>query len=179
MLSSVALKYARALAELAGEENRGRQVLDELIQFRELLQGHRQLLEVLVNPALPFAAKRTIVERLAESVPLSRVVVNFILVLLQKARIQQFDQLVGAYERVLDERLGIVHAQIFSTREMEEAVKERLQEAVSRLTGKKAKLRYQLDEELMGGLKMQIGSTVFDGSVRTQLEEIRRRLATE
>lgn len=179
MIGSRALKYARALADVAAEQKLEERVLSGLLDFEGLLESCPELLEVFTNPAIPFSRKRGIVEKVAEKSGLLPIVVNLVLLLLEKARIQQFNQVVEAYEKVLDERKGIVSAQVFSAGEVDESVCRRLQESISNWTGKLVKLNWYRDGSLIGGLKMQIGSTVFDGSIKTQLEEIRRRLAAE
>lgn len=179
ILSSVALKYARALADVAFEQNLQGQILEQLYTFENLLTENPELPEALTNPAILFSSKRAIVEQIAERVAFSRIVANFILVLLEKARIHQFSQMVMAYQRVMDERQGILQGEVFAPEEVDSAVKKRLHETISALTGSTVKLNYHQDESLIGGLKLQIGSTVFDGSIRTQLDEIRKRLATE
>lgn len=179
IFSSVSLKYARALADVALENKVHEQVLHELSTFAQLLTTHEDLRDTFANPALPFATKRGIVEELGKRMSLSKVVINFVLVLLEKARIRQFEQMVGAYQRVLDERQGIILAEVFSVQAVNDSIKQRLHDAVSRLTGKRVKMNYHQDASLIGGIKMQIGSTVFDGSIQTQLDEIRKRLAME
>jgi F-type H+-transporting ATPase subunit delta len=86
-------------------------------------------------------------------------------------------EMIEAYESVLDELRGTLRADVASCEEVEEAMDQRLRKAVSTLTGKQVKINYQQDESLIGGLKLQIGSTIYDGSIGTQLEEFRRRLA--
>ena len=176
MLVSVATKYARVLADLASELQHEDQVRRALVAFGRLLRTHEELRETLVNPAIPFSAKRKIVEKLAEKIPLERIVVNFVLVLLENARIHQFDQMAEAYQMVLDERRGILRGDVFSGMELEEEVKRCLERTASSLTGKEVRLNYRLDDSLIGGIKMKIGSTVFDGSIRTQLDAIHRCL---
>ena len=151
------------------------QVQEELLVFAELLNSHQELMEALTHPAIPFSAKRKIVQELAKKTPLTEIVVNFILVLLEHARLPQFQEMIEAYESVLDELRGTLRADVASCEEVEEAMDQRLRKAVSTLTGKQVKINYQQDESLIGGLKLQIGSTLYDGSIRTQLEEIKRR----
>lgn len=179
MIPSIALKYARALAELAAEGNQQDLVHRELVTVNELFQAHGKLIETLKNPSIPFSAKRGIVEQIAETVSLSPMVVNFTLVLLEKARIHQFDQMVGAYQVVLDERQGIVRGEVTSCQAISPAIQQRLEEVASSFTGRKVRLDYHTDESLIGGLRLQMGSTVLDGSIRTQLNEMRRRLTAE
>jgi len=176
MFSVVLLKFAQALADVAGELKQEDQVLEELASFSALLGSHKELMETLTHPAIPFSAKRNIIQDLAKKIPLTQTVVNFILVLIERARLPQFQEVLEAYESVLDERHGILRADVFACEEVDKAVDQRLQKAVSTLTGKKVKINYHVDESLIGGLKLQIGSTIYDGSIGTQLEELRRRL---
>ena len=177
MVSLVPLKFAQALADVAGELKQEDQVLEELSSFSALLGSHKELMETLTHPAIPFSAKRNIVQELAKEIPLTQTVVNFILVLIERARLSQFQEVLEAFERILDELHGIVRVDVSACEEVDKAMDQRLQEVVSTLTGKKVKINYQLDESLIGGLKLQIGSTIYDGSIGTQLEQFRRRLA--
>ena len=179
MISSVPLKYAQALADVAGEVQQEDQVQEELVVFAELLNSNQELMEALTHPAIPFSAKRKIVQALAKKIPLTQIVANFILVLTEHARLPYFQEVIEAYESILDELRGTLRADVTFCEEVEEAMDAGLRKAISTLTGKQIKINYQLDESLIGGLKLQIGSTLYDGSIRTQLEEIRRRLAKQ
>ncbi len=179
MISSVPLKYAQALADVAGEVQQEDQVQEELVVFAELLNSNQELMEALTHPAIPFSAKRKIVQALAKKIPLTQIVANFILVLTEHARLPHFQEVIEAYESILDELRGTLRADVTFCEEVEEAMDAGLRKAISTLTGKQIKINYQLDESLIGGLKLQIGSTLYDGSIRTQLEEIRRRLANQ
>jgi F-type H+-transporting ATPase subunit delta len=173
------LKFAQALADVAGELKQEDQVLKELTSFSALLDSNKELMEALTHPAVPFSAKRNIVQELAKEIPLSQIVVNFILVLIERARLPQFQEVLEAYGGILDELHGIVRADVFASEKVDKAADQRLQKAVSTLTGKKVKVNYHVDESLIGGLKLQIGSTIYDGSLGTQLEEVRRRLVSK
>ena len=177
MVFVVPSKFAQALADVARELKLEDQVLEELSGFSGLLESNKELMEALTHPAIPFSAKRNIVQELAKKIPLTQTVVNFILVLMERARLPQFQEVLEAYESILDELHGIVRADVFACEKVDKAVDQRLQETVSTLTGKKVKINYHVDESLIGGLKLQIGSTIYDGSIGTQLEEFRRRLA--
>lgn len=177
MVSSRALKYARALLEIAWEQDGQDEVLQELRICSDLLQPGSELMAVLVNPAIPFSAKRGVMEQVAEKVPLSPIVLNFILVLLENARMDQFEQMIAAYQMVLDERRGVVQADLFSCREVSQALRRRLEKVISNFTGGGVKLNVHRDASLIGGFKIQFGSTILDASIRAQLNEIRRHLA--
>ncbi len=176
MVFVVPSKFAQALADVAGELKQEDQVLEELSGFSGLLESNKELMETLTHPAIPFSAKRNIVQELAKKIPLTQTVVNFILVLVERARLPQFQEVLEAYEGILDELHGILRADVFTCEKIDKAVDQRLQKTVSTLTGNKVKINYHVDESLIGGLKLQIGSTIYDGSIGTQLEEFRRRL---
>ncbi len=179
MASSVAYKYARALAEVAGDIGQGQQALRELRLFRTVLSEHKELLETLLNPALSFAVKRQIVERIAPAVPLGRMTQNFLLVLLRAARLKNYAEIVDVYEVVLDERQGVIRGTVYSAVELGDPLRRRLELALAERTGKHVKLEHVRDVSLIGGLKLQLGSTVFDGSIRSQLDQIRGRLVSQ
>lgn len=179
MQSSVALKYARALVDVAAEAGQEIRVQGELQEFQRLLNSSQELRDALENPAIPFIAKRRIVEKLAQAVRLGKTTVNFLLVILGNARIGEFDQFVEAVENVLDERKGIVQADVFSARELGGEMKKKLEGSLTELTGGMVRLHFSLDPDLVGGLKVRIGSEVFDGSVRTQLDAMQRELTRE
>ncbi len=176
MASSVAYRYARALAEVAGDLGQGQQALRELRLFGTVLSEHKDLLETLLNPALSFAVRRQIVERVAPAVPIGRITLNFLLVLLRAARLKNYAEVVDVYELVLDERRGVIRGTVFSVIELDDQLRRRLEHALAERTGKQVKLQHVRDDSLIGGLKLQLGSTVFDGSIRSQLDQIRGRL---
>lgn len=177
MISMAIRSYARALAEVASEERRLIEVRDELDSLESLAREGSQLHEALAHPAVPFSSKRRVVEAIAEKAPLSRPVVNLVLILLRNARIERLADVAEAYRREVDERQGIQRAEVRSSRPLGREVQERLEKEIAQLTGSRVQFDYQLDESLIGGLKVQIGSTVYDGSIRTQLDEIHKRLA--
>lgn len=177
MISSAALRYARALVEVAFEVGEQQAVESDLKAFGELLRSHAELKEVLENPAVAFADKRAIVEKISRSGGFSKILTNFVFVLLEHARIHRFDEVVEAFGQVVDERNNVLRGSVSSSVPLNEPLKAQLREVVASTFGGTVRLDYRVDESLIGGLKIQIGSTVYDGSVRTQLEEIRRRLA--
>ncbi|HXK58655.1 MAG TPA: ATP synthase F1 subunit delta [Acidobacteriota bacterium] len=176
MTSSVARRYAGALADIALEEGRGDQILVELHAVQRLFSNFPTLHETLINPALPFSRKRSIIEVIAPQIPVSRTIINFLLLLLRAARLKQFDQVVEAYEVALDDSRGIIRGTVSSARPLDELTQRRLESALADRTGKMVRLSYFEDPSLIGGFKVQLGSTVVDGSIRAQLEQIREQL---
>jgi len=179
MSSSKPSKYARALAEVAMESKQEDRVQEELGAFAELLGSHKDLSDALTHPAISFSAKRNIVEEIGRKASLEPMVVNFILVLLEHAQIGQFQKVVEAYQEVLDEFQGVLRARVVSSEELKQDVHDRIREIAAGSTGKEVKIDYDVDETLVGGFKLEIGSTIYDGSLQSQLDEMRRRLAEQ
>ncbi|MFB3905292.1 MAG: ATP synthase F1 subunit delta [Acidobacteriota bacterium] len=179
MTSAVARKYARALADVGLEEGRADQLLTELRAVQRLLAEYPDLRKTLINPALPFNRKRTILEVIAPRIPVSQTTHNFLLVLLKAARLAQFDQVLEAYEIALDESRGVVRGIVSSARVLDQLTQARLESLLADRTGKLVRLRYVEDASLIGGVKVQIGSTIFDGSIRAQLQQIKEQLKAE
>ncbi len=178
MIGALANKYARALAEVALDQGTETAVELQLGTFAGLLSSHRELRQTLRNPAIPFVAKREIVEGLARRIPFDRVVTNFLLVILENNRMRHFRAFMDAFREVLDEKEGIVRGAVRTATALDEQARMRLEQAVSSAVKKRVNLSYEQDPSLIGGLKLQVGSTIYDGSVQTQLETIRARLAS-
>jgi F-type H+-transporting ATPase subunit delta len=180
--SAVATRYANALADVvtsASSAVRPQDALAELRSFQAALGESRELHNALITPAVPVARKRAVVERIAGLLKLSRITLNFLLVLIDHRRIAAMGGMVEAFEVVLDERLGFARAEVSSAAELSEQQRAALGAELERLTGKKIRTRFGVDQSLIGGVVARIGSTVYDGSVRAQLQAIERRLSTE
>jgi F-type H+-transporting ATPase subunit delta len=182
MTSSVIVsRYASALADIvtgpSGMDSA--QVVQQLRSFEALLAGSVALQNALASPAVAAGRKRAVVRKLADQLGLAKIARNFLLVLTDHHRLLALTPMIDAFEIQLDERLGFVRAEISSARDLEERQKTGLAEQLSRLTGKKVRARYAVEPELIGGVVARIGSTVYDGSVRGQLDTLGRKLAAE
>ncbi len=181
-MAAVAARYARALADVVarpGAPAAPEALVAELRGFLELLKTSEELRTVLANPAVAAARKRALVQRLGELVQLSRVGRNFLFVLLDHRRINQLEEILRLLENMLDERRGIVRAQVTSAAGLGEAERRLLEAALRGLTGKQVRMEFSVEPELLGGAVTRIGSTIYDGSVREQLRQIRQRLSAE
>jgi len=179
MTSAVARRYARALADVGLEEGRSEQLLEELRAVHRLLADYPELYEILTNPALPFARKRTILEVVAPRIPVSQTTLNFLLILMKGARLAQFDQVLEAYQVALDDSRGVVRGTVSSAKPLDQLTQARLESMLADRTGKSVRLSYVEDLSLIGGVKVQLGSTIFDGSIRAQLQQIKEQLKAE
>jgi F-type H+-transporting ATPase subunit delta len=181
-LSAVATRYANALAEVViapGSPVQPRQAVEQLYSFAQLLAGSPELHNALTSPAVPPGRKRAVVARLADRLALDRVLRNFLFVLVDHRRIAQAAQIAHAFEVQIDNRLGLARAEVSSAAALSNGQRKLLEAELGRLTGKAVRAHYAVDDALIGGVVAKIGSTVYDGSVRGQLQALRRRLSTE
>jgi F-type H+-transporting ATPase subunit delta len=181
-LSAVATRYANALADVvtaAGSPVRPQDAVAELHAFESALDASTELQNALATPAVPAGRKRAVVGRIAEILKLSRISRNFLYVLIDHRRIAALSGIIHSFELMVDERLGFARAEVSAAREMAEPQRAVLNAGLERLTGKRIRMRFAVDEGLIGGVVARIGSTVYDGSVRGQLASLGRRLSAE
>lgn len=185
MVSVVATRYARALVDVVaepGSKTDSAAALSQLRAFEELIASSPDLRNVLLSPAVAPARKRAIVTRIIEShldsaLQPSKVVRNFIFVVIDHRRVAEFSSIVIAFEELLDERLGVVRADVFTARPLDAGQQGAMEAEISRVARRKARLKFSIDPELIGGAVARIGSTVYDGSVRGQLDRLRLKIA--
>jgi F-type H+-transporting ATPase subunit delta len=178
--SAVVNRYANALADVVlspSSDVQPPQAIEQLRSFDATVQGSPDLRSVLASPAIPVARKRAIIKDIAERLGLARVVRNFILVLSDHRRAAALAQMVDAFELLLDERLGFVRAEVKSAFELNQGQQNELSGQLGTLAGAPVRMRFTVDPDLIGGVTAKIGSRVYDGSVRGQLLEMRKRLA--
>lgn len=179
MPSALASRFANALADavLGGGGVPPQQTLSELRAFERLFSSSPELKNVLLSPAVTNLKKRAVIERLARAIPLSPMVRNFLYVVVDRRRANLLQEIGEAFELALDQRMGVVRARVTSAAPMDEQQQAALTAQLSRVAGKQVRSEFSVDPSLIGGVVARIGSTVYDGSVRTQLESLRGRLA--
>ena len=175
------LQCYAALADVvtaAGSALAPQDALGELRSFASALESP-ELRNALITPAVPPARKRAVIGRVADILGLSRITRNFLFVLIDRRRIAEFSDVVNAFEQILDERLGFARAQVASARELTEEQRAALTAVLEKASDKRLRAQFAVDASLIGGVLARIGSTVYDGSVRGQLQTLRRRLSAE
>ena len=181
-LSAVISRYVEALADVvtgSGSAVRPEVALEELRAIDAALASSPELRNALESPSVPASRKRAVIGRIADLLGLSRTVRNFLFVLIDHRRIAEVPQILPAFELVLDQRLGFARAEVSSSGELSEAQLSTINRRLERLTGKRIRMRFQLDASLIGGVVARLGSTVYDGSLRGRLQGLERRLAME
>ena len=174
--SAILGRYSRSLAEIAFEENLEQTVSEDLKTFSEIFRAVPDLLEVFHAPAIPRETKEKLLAELMAKYPVSPITSNFLRILLQHNRIRFFQQIVEGYWKSVNERKGIVSARVTAAAPVSRENLKALEAKLAGITGKLVHIESQTDANLLGGVVVQIGSTIFDGSIRTQLSEMKRRL---
>jgi F-type H+-transporting ATPase subunit delta len=180
MLSAVASRYAKALVEVAaapGSASDPSAILSQLRAVGQAIAASPELRIALLSPAVSPSRKRAVVTRVLEPLGLDKQARNFLFVVIDHRRVAELPAIVDAFEALLDERLGYVRADVLSARNLDAAQQGRLEAEISRMTGKKAKLKFSIEPALIAGVVARVGSTVYDGSVRGQLDKLRLKLA--
>lgn len=170
-------RYARALAEAVSEKGEYRRTLEEIEAFRAVYAESSDLREVLETPAVPMLDKMRLLNTILARFDFSLLTANFFRVLLRNYRLAHLEEIAPAFRRIAYERMGIVQVRVSSAAELSDEEREALTARFERLTGKQVVFEFQRDPDLVGGLRAQIGSTVFDGSVRGALERFKEQLA--
>jgi F-type H+-transporting ATPase subunit delta len=176
-VQTVARRYASALADVAIDRGEANEIKQELQDWSELLRANTNLAEVFRNPTIALDQKRAVLNKLIERSGPRPTTANFLKVLLQNQRLTELPYINLKLADILDERAGMVAATVTTARPVAESSQTNLIERLSALTKKKVRVDFEQDPDLIGGLVTRIGSTVYDGSVRTQLQQIREKMA--
>ncbi|HEY7617562.1 MAG TPA: ATP synthase F1 subunit delta [Terriglobales bacterium] len=178
-MSALTSRYARAFVDvvLHGRLDANK-TLQELHTISATAQSSVELRRVWESPAIPAEQKRALLDAIVKREAISRPVRNFIAVLIDHRRINLLEEIFKDFEQALNERLGFAEAEITSSRDLSDKERRALELQVERLTGKKVRARYSRDASLLGGAVVKLGSTIYDGSVKGQLERIREELST-
>jgi len=172
----VANRYARALADVVATRWDFSKVLQELEDFANVYRANPELQQVFASPAVPSPEKTKVLEAIGQKMGQSPVTLNFLRVLLANYRMPLLEEAVQAYRKIAYERLGIVQVTLTSASDLSDAERESVAARFRDLTGKQVEIDFRIDRELLGGVLAQIGSTVYDGSVRGNLARIREQL---
>jgi F-type H+-transporting ATPase subunit delta len=179
MVSVIANRYAAALVDVVtapGSKIEGAAATQQLREIEATVNASPQLRGILQNPAISRPRKRAVIGRIADAAGIAPQIKNFLFVAADRGRIGQLSEIREAFETLLDQRLGFMRADVTSAQALDAAQRERLEAQLKRISGKSIRPFYSVDPALVGGVVARIGSTVYDGSVRGQLETLRRKL---
>lgn len=177
-MAAVDLRYARALDEVVLAQKLSRDaVKTQLHEFLETYSTSAPLREVLENPSIPEDQKLRLLDALAGRMGLNRTVRNFIAVTMHHMRMQELPAIVASYLELADKDSRIAEAEVTSARPLDAEARRVVEESVAKLTGSTSvRATYREDPALLGGAVIKVGSTVYDGSVRGQLQLMKERM---
>ncbi len=178
-MATVSIRYARALADVVLKNREQVAVLGELEQFGVWLKESKDLFNVITNPSVSAAEKKRLIQALAKRGAFHRTTENFLKILADHHRFTVYGEVLGAFRRELDRRLGIESVEVTTAAPLSEDDQRALRERLKAFTGGEVRLEYHTDPQLIGGMVAKIGSTVYDGSLREQLNRLRTVLSGE
>ncbi|HET7753325.1 MAG TPA: ATP synthase F1 subunit delta [Anaeromyxobacteraceae bacterium] len=176
IVGSIARRYARALFDLALEQGRVEAWAESLSTLRDVVEDSEELTDVLVNPIYVREQRRAIAAKLAAALKLDEAPANLLALLADRNRLSELGGIADAFGRMADEKLGRIRAHVTSAVPLDAATADRLSAKLAQAARAEVLLDHSVDPSLIGGVVAQVGNLVYDGSIRTQLEDLRRTL---
>jgi F-type H+-transporting ATPase subunit delta len=176
-VATVAPRYARAFAEVVEADGLDAGAAQQQMRdFAETLAGSGELREFLMNPSLETSQKLKVLDAIAGRIGMFPKARNFLAVILEHQRLGDLDEILAEYGELADEHAGATEAVVTSARGLNADDRAELEGQISKLAGAQVRASYAEDPALLGGVVVQIGSTIYDGSVRAQLQQLKQRL---
>ena len=175
-VTTIARRYADAVADVAIAKNQVEQIEGELSAFAHMVKSSHELYEVFASPIISNEQKGKVLAALIDRAKPSQTTANLLRVMLNNYRLHYIETVYDQFKRAMNERRGQVSAEVTSAAPLAEADKNLLSRKLTEVTGKKVELTYKTDPEIIGGIITRIGSIAYDGSIRTQLQTVKQRL---
>ncbi len=173
---AIARRYAKALMLIGKEDEQAEQYRDEMDGLVGIMAENPKLEQAICNPLYDAENRRKVLETVIEKLSLSKVMTSFLLLLFDKGRIGFLNNINDFYKELADELKGVARASIVSATELSSDAVEKIRTSLSKMTGKDVKLAIEQDASLIGGVVTKIGDLVLDGSIKTQLNNMRESL---
>lgn len=173
---SVSRRYAKALMLIGKEDGNADLYSKELDQVVQLFDSNKELEKAVVNPLFDKNERRNVLIKVLEKTELSKVMKSLLVLLFDKGRIGFLREICDFYKKLADELKGVVHAKLVSAAELSSDAVEKIRQGLAKRTGKDIILDIEQDTDLIGGIVTEIGDLVLDGSVKTQLFNMRESL---
>jgi F-type H+-transporting ATPase subunit delta len=175
-IATVARRYAEAVADVAIERNQVEQVDTELGAFAHMVKSSKELYNLFASPVLSNDQKSRVLNALVERTKPSPTTANLLRAMLKNYRLHYVEAVYEQYKREINQRRGIEKAEVSTATNLSAEEKNLLTGKLQALTGKKVEVEFRVEPELIGGVVTRIGSLAYDGSIRTQLEAVKRKL---
>jgi F-type H+-transporting ATPase subunit delta len=177
-MAAVAGRYARAFAEVVADQKMDpEKTIQEFREFSTLVQENHELRNIFQSPAVEHKQKIALLDAIIKKMSGSKMLRNFVAVLIDKQRIGVIGEIFEQFRQDLDARMGIADAQVKSARELSAAERKALEAQITALSGKRVRATYSEDSTLLGGAVIRVGSTIYDGSVRGQLQRLKQQIS--
>jgi F-type H+-transporting ATPase subunit delta len=173
----IARRYAKALMNIGQKDGNYDRYWEELDTFASLFQREGKLREVLSNPTFNIPWRQAIIKELAGRLKLSPIVVNFLHLLVDKNRMRYLPDITVLYRELVDEAAGRARVRLATAHDLSQKKLQELTQGLQNLLGKQVIMEVETDSSLIGGVVARVGGMVYDGSVRTQLEQLKETLA--
>jgi F-type H+-transporting ATPase subunit delta len=177
-MSVAATRYARALLDVLYPA-KAEIGLDQLRSFASMLTQQADARLVFENPTISTENRKDLLNKVGDSLKLDANIRNFLALLIERNRLDLLGEIISTYEKFLDEKLGVVQAQVTSALELDSAQQTAVVARLQTLTGKKVRMQVSVDPDLIGGFVAEVGGTIYDGSIRQQLQTFRNSLTQE
>lgn len=174
--TTLAKRYAKALVEIGQSNNALDKYGSDLTALKEIILESKDFREVLVSPVFTKDDKKKIAGEILAKIGADTVVKNFVNVLIDRKRIDQLNGIETAYQLNVDEIRGITRGEVTSSEPLEKSDLSRVTEVLSKISGKMVIVTTKVDPTLIGGLVAKVGDMVFDGTIRTQLNQLKESL---
>jgi F-type H+-transporting ATPase subunit delta len=172
----IARRYAKALLIIGKEDGQAETYRDELDGFAKLMAKEKELEQAITNPLYAVSGRKKVLEAVIEKVNISKVMESFFLLLFDKRRFGFIHAINDFYQKLADELKGVLRASLVSASKLPSEIVEKIRTTLSKRTGKDIILQVEQDPSLIGGLVSRIGDLVLDGSIKTQLLNMRKSL---
>lgn len=172
----IARRYAKALLIIGKEDDKAESYKEELDRFSDLITREKELEQAIANPLYDVGGRKKILQAVIDKVNISKVMSSFLLLLFDKGRFGFLSDINEFYKKLADELKGIVRASLVSATELSSETVEKIRTTLSKKTGKDIILEVEQDPSLIGGIVSRIGDLVLDGSIKTQLLNMRESL---
>jgi F-type H+-transporting ATPase subunit delta len=172
----IARRYAKALLIIGKEDDKAESYKEELGRFSDLIASQKELEQAITNPLYDVGGRKKVLQAVIDKLSISKVMSSFLLLLFDKGRFGYLSDINEFYKKLADELKGIVRASLVSAAELSSETVEKIRTTLSKKTGKDIILEVEQDPSLIGGIVSRIGDLVLDGSIKTQLLNMRESL---
>ena len=176
MISNISKRYARAFFEIATEEKQLEPYYNELNQFASIIAQNKALSDFLANPVFEQGSKKGVVESIIGKLQLSGMTVSFLKLLVDKKRIDILNDIVICYRQLMDEALKKVRVNVKTAFPLSGEMQDYISSSLEKVTGRKVEIFVEKDPSLLGGIVIGVGDTLYDGSIKNQLNNMRNLL---